>query len=295
MTEGVEEHDTPPDEHSPSNPDFVPLARPVEPAFTDPVFTSPLAASDSMLLLGMRRGEAVRDLLTIVVLVLGAELVVGLVAGLAMGLGSDGQEAEAGDVGRTLFLPLLFFRAATVVVIVWRMLRHRGQPWSAAGVGMRRLWQNLLFGIVAVVAAAILSYGCQLALMAFWPKLLKQMIENAEIIMAMIPKRHPLVLGLLSMAVAVYEELLFRGFLLPRLRRATNSWVLAVLLSTVLFTSLHARDQTMAAMVPITILSLVFCMITIWRRSIVPAVFGHFFFNFVQFLYLYMEAGDSWA
>ena len=135
----------------------------------------------------------------------------------------------------------------------------------------------------------------QMTLMAFWPKLLEQMYENAQLIMAMVPKHHPLVLGLLSMAIAVYEELLFRGFLLPRLRRVTNSWFLAVLISTALFTAPHLVDQLPAAMVPIAILSLVFSVVTIWRRSIVPAIFGHFLFDFAQFLYLYTQAGDSWA
>lgn len=298
MTDGFDEPDMRPDADSPSPRDFIPLARPIDTSAmeaTEPSTAIPPATSDSLLLHGMRRGEAVRDLLTMVVLLLGTELVVGFVAQLAWAAAGGDDAPNEGDFERALIFPMLFLRAAMVVVIVWLVLRNRSQSWPAVGVTAQRIWQNLAFGVAAVMVAAILSFTWQLMLMAFWPKLLQQMIENAEIIMAMIPKQHPLVLGLLAMVVALYEELLFRGFLLPRLRRATNSWVLAVLLSTAVFTLLHSIDQMPAAMVPITILSLVFCVITIWRRSIIPAIFGHFLFDFAQFLYLYLAAGDSWA
>ncbi len=278
--------------------DFIPLARPISTSPTEatgPALSDPLAASDTMLLQRMRRGEAVRDLLIMVVLLLGTDLFVGHIAELIWAMGGRGDGADTGDFERTMLFPMLFLRAAMVVLVVWLMLRHRGQSWRAVGVGAHRLWLSLLCGVGAVVVAALLSFAWQLMLMAFWPKLLEQMYENAKIIMTMIPKHHPLSLGLLSIAVATYEELLFRGFLLPRMRRVTNSWVLAALLSTVVFTALHALDQKPAAMVPIAILSLVFCSVTIWRRSIVPAIFGHFLFDFAQFLFLYMAAGDSWA
>ena len=44
------------------------------------------------------------------------------------------------------------------------------------------------------------------------------------------------------------------------------------MLNTAIFTALHAPDQTVAALGPITILSLVFSVVTVWRRSIVPAI-----------------------
>ena len=84
----------------------------------------------------------------------------------------------------------------------------------------------------------------------------------------------------MAATVGVYEELLFRGFLMTRLRRGTGSWTVAVLISTSIFTALHAPDQMPVALVPIAILSLVFSMVTVWRRSLIPAVVAHTLFDF---------------
>ena len=82
---------------------------------------------------------------------------------------------------------------------------------------------------------------------------------------------------------------------MTRLRRTTGSWTLAVLISTAVFTGLHAIEQTLPALLLITILSLVFSVVTIWRKSIIPAVVAHALFDFSQFLLMSLTAGDSWT
>jgi membrane protease YdiL (CAAX protease family) len=82
---------------------------------------------------------------------------------------------------------------------------------------------------------------------------------------------------------------------MTRLRRLTESWLIAVVLSSIAFTMLHALDQTAAALVPVAILSLIFSVLTIWRRSIVPAIVGHAVFNLTQVVGIYYLAGDQWA
>ena len=67
------------------------------------------------------------------------------------------------------------------------------------------------------------------------------------------------------------------------------------MLSTALFVSLHTLDQEAVVIIPITILSLVFSVVTIWRRSVVPAIVGHWLFDLYAFLGLYYWAGDKWA
>ena len=68
--------------------------------------------------------------------------------------------------------------------------------------------------------------------------------EKAQAALAMVPRLHPLGYVGVAAMVGIYEEIVFRGFLMTRLRRATGSWFVAVLASTALFTSLHAFDQT---------------------------------------------------
>ena len=197
---------------------------------------------------------------------------------------------------RVLFAPVLAARMIVVIFSAAAILWYRGQTLRSIGLASSGWLINLLVGMAATAVAYALVFTWQISIWSFWPGLWDQMSENAGRIMASVPKpRHPIGFLPPALTVAVYEELLFRGFLMTRLRRATGGWTLAVMISTAVFTSLHAIDQTPAALVPVAILSVVFSLVTIWRRSLLPAVVGHFLFNLFNLVGLYYWAGDSWT
>ena len=204
-------------------------------------------------------------------------------------------ESQESAVARDLLIPTLAARAIIAVLILWFILRRRGQTSASIGLERSRLGANVLLGVATTGVAALLSAVTMMSLYWFWPGLGRQMQENAERIMVLVPRLHPILFALLAITVGVYEELLFRGFLMTRLRRGLGSWTASVVVSTAVFTSLHGMDQTSAALVLITVLSLVFSAVTIWRRSIVPAIVAHALWDFSQFVYLYYEAGDRWT
>lgn len=199
------------------------------------------------------------------------------------------------ELMRTLLLPTLTIRAAGSIAIIAMILAYRRQSAASVGLSRRGLALNCLIGVGATVVAYGLIIFSSIMLWLVWPDLLDQMEENAQRIQDMVPRLHPL--GFVGMAamVGLYEELVFRGFLMTRLRRATGNWIPAVLVSTTIFTALHALDQTQAALVSVTILSLVFSAVTIWRRSLIPAIVAHALFDLSQLLGLYYAAGDSWV
>jgi len=239
------------------------------------------------------------DVAAVFLLMLLLELFMGMAMAVIVGipdapqdLGVDAAEAA---LARVLLVPTLLVRAAGSILIIAVILRYRRQSVKSVGLGHRKLALNLLIGIGAVAVAFGLSVATNLLLWLAWPELPDQMMENARRILDMVPKLHPLGFAGVALMIGIYEELLFRGFLMTRLRRASGSWVVAVLISTAIFTALHALDQTLAALVPITILSVVFSVATIWRRSIVPAIVAHTLWNFCQFLYLYAAPEDLWT
>jgi len=193
-----------------------------------------------------------------------------------------------------MLLPSLALRGGGVFILIALLVRRRGQ--RAASVGLRR--KGRLADIALGVAALALTYGLifstLLILWLLWPEIAKQLNENAERIMALVPNLRPLGFLAITAIIGLYEELVFRGFLMPRLRRATGSWTAAIFLSTILFTALHAFEQTLAALIMVTLLSLIFSLLTVWRRSILPAIVAHWLFDFSQFLGLYYQAGDAW-
>ena len=153
---------------------------------------------------------------------------------------------------------------------------------------------NLLIGVGAMMAAYAIIFPVMTALTLASPAARDQMNQNMEILTNFLPKAHPLeFLGAMA-TVGVWEELFFRGFLMTRLRRVTGGWIVAVLLSTGVFVALHALTQAPAALVLIAILSLIMSVVTIWRRSLVPAIVAHTLFDLLQLAGLYFVAGDQW-
>lgn len=87
--------------------------------------------------------------------------------------------------------------------------------------------------------------------------------------------------AMLLVAVAIHEELLFRGLMLPLLKRATGNWWSAVLISSAIFGTLHFTQGWMA-MVQITGLAVVLSIFFLASRSLVAVVIAHFCFDFLQ-------------
>lgn len=289
-----------PDSSAPDTPstteqvtDDVPLARPI----TLPQATPRPEPADEWLLTRTTAGAACADLVRLVVyfllLNLLAELALGELVNFDWGSASE-DDPLVGDLRRAMLLPLLAFRAGATLLIVSAILRYRRQSFRSVGVHRDTLGRNILIGLGTTIVVYGLIMLVTPLMWMIWPDLWDLMTENAERIQNLVPRLHPVGFAAVALTVGVYEEVLFRGFLMTRLRRVTGSWAVAVILNTVLFTALHAVDQTAPALVAVTILSLSFSLVTVWRRSIIPAIVAHTVFDLIQLLWLTSQAGDAW-
>ena len=73
----------------------------------------------------------------------------------------------------------------------------------------------------------------------------------------------------------------------------TGSWVAAVVLSSALFAAPHAVMQAAAIIIPLFFIAVLWCVVTMWRRSLVPAVVAHFVLNLVNLLFIADSAPAS--
>jgi len=174
------------------------------------------------------------------------------------------------------------------------LCRRRGQSARSIGVERTHVLVNAAFGVLTVLAVYGVIFGTLFPLVSLWPGLGRQMQENASRLQDLLPPLGPLGFIPVAILIGLYEEVIFRGFMLSRLRRGTGSWTVAVVASTAVFTLLHSFEQTTAALIVVGILSIVFSMVTIWRQSIIPAIVAHTLFDYSQFVFLYFQAGDSW-
>jgi len=204
-------------------------------------------------------------------------------------------ETEAAQVRQAMLLPVISLRALVAIVIIAVLARRRGLTARSVGLTWSGAPLNLAIGLATLLVVYGLIAATMTLLWFLWPAVVGEMEENARRIMELVPNLRPVEFVPLAALIGVYEELVFRGFLMTRLRRATGGWTLAVILSTAVFTALHAFEQTQSALVIVAILSLVFSLVTIWRRSIIPAIIAHALFDLSQLLLLHLQAGDSWT
>lgn len=296
-------HDPPESFDAEPIPDARPVIDPISIANVIPT-ARPMASPEAPLLNAPRddflleispRSSALRDVFTFVGAMVAFDLLIGFAMRVLVDAGGAPESPAAEQaMDRKMLLPMLGLRAGATAFFIAMILRLRHQTPRSIGFTAKRWPMDILIGLGATIGVYGLIYLAMMTMWMLWPGVTEQMNENVEIIKALIPN-HPLGFVAIAITVGFYEELAFRGFLMTRLRRATGSWALAVLLSTAIFTGLHAFDQTLAALVPVAILSFSFSLLTIWRRSLIPAIVAHALFDLCQLMFLYFIAGDSWT
>lgn len=274
--------------HDDAVPALIPTARPI--VISESPFLSPV--DDPLLLRTSTRGQALGDLAVLLLALVTLELAVGSVVRSFTGVAS-GTALPPPEQLRDWLVPIVSVRALVVVGVIVIILRARRQSARTIGLGAPERGLDILIGIGAMLAAYALIYLWVGLSLFLWPDWLQGMGKNAERLADLLPALNPLAYVELALVVGVYEEVLFRGFIMPRLRRVMGSWMAAVVVSTLLFVVLHVGDQERAALIPVAILSLLFSATTIWRRSLVPGIVGHFLFDLSQFIGIQFLRGGT--
>ena len=252
-------------------PGVIPEARPA--GIGPPIAMFARPATGNPLIIPQSRRGALIDL----IVVLGAAL--GLLVAkdlLLMALPLHGYEAQ-----RELAPFTVALTGFLIGLLVLGTARSRGLPLLTLGLDGRRWLADA--GIGVAVAGGILGLlaAGSIYVQIFFPDLLPVLQESQESIVENLPQMDMFTILGLTALVAVYEELLFRGFLLTRLRTVTGSWWMAVLLGMVSFGLLHAYEGPVAIVV-IMLLAGIFSLVFLWRRSLVAPVVAHFVFNAIQ-------------
>ncbi len=188
-----------------------------------------------------------------------------------------GSTYDASAVGSGVALGIVELALTGCLMICYVLYKNR-QSLASIGWTGRRWAMNLLIGVLS--AAALFVFGTLFcALLALvWPAAFDYLQANYRRFRSVFAPLDPTgILGLLGI-VAVYEELLFRGFLITRLRRIVGSWPAAIVLSAVAFALEHFY-QGPIAMLLIVPTGLILAIVFVWRESLIPCIVAHFLFN----------------
>jgi membrane protease YdiL (CAAX protease family) len=169
-----------------------------------------------------------------------------------------------------------------VALLVWR----DGQGPAQLGFVREGLGRELLAGIPVLFGAyaANIVAALPLAVLAVLLKLIdKEMLARKEVATGLVETGLSLpVFAAAMVLVTGFEELTFRGFLVPRLRVLLGHWTAAVLLSAILFGLGHVYQGTLA-IAQTAVLGIYFGFVFLHRGRLPSVMLAHALFNTIAF------------
>lgn len=281
-----------------AEPNDPPLARPV--TFAQPGLSADLLVEDASPrgfepLTLLSRRDATLDLVLILMMAIVLQYGPQIVAVLTL----------FPDGARTFRPELLILSKYSELCLALTLLgylawRHR---LPAADLGFGHTKSSILpspylrpvgWALVAVVGCyavflplALISFGIG----SFFVDPGREIDRRIDFVSAM-PSEDIRLLIVLMTAVAAQEEIIFRGLLLPYVRRLCGSWTVAVGLTSLIFAVLHVPGQGVLSALPIFGIGCMLGAVFVWSRSLPAVILAHFVFNVVQVLIARVLLGD---
>lgn len=187
-------------------------------------------------------------------------------------------ELGVGAVVGTI-LTQVFFLAMVLAVMWWRVKPPQwlGLGWpGTSGAG----WLSLFLMVpVAVLSTIVLASVMDTAGLVKWIEGIEGGDGRQEVVKAFTETDSPLMLGLLSLVAVVVapvtEEVIFRGYLYPVMKRFTGQSA-GILVSALLFAAVH---HNAVAILPLAWLAILLAMSYEWTGSIWAPIAIHATFN----------------
>lgn len=203
-------------------------------------------------------------------------------------------------------LPVQVALQGTLTLLLIAVLTALG-PSTAENLGLRRS------GVLREVGVGALSlipiYGA--ALCVSWMAMLLRVLVVGESLESIYQSKEPIFSAVatvplaavlpLALFVGIYEELLFRGFLLGRTAAMIRSRTAVVILNAIAFGLLHYGSQGWFGVLQTSCIGALLAGLTLWRGSIWAAITCHALIDVVgitgvllyQYLMSQAEAGGS--
>jgi membrane protease YdiL (CAAX protease family)/membrane protein implicated in regulation of membrane protease activity len=181
-------------------------------------------------------------------------------------------------------LPWLVLRSLAALALVGALLIADGQSERNIGLDLRRFPREILWGAPALAGAFATHLAVTIPIglaMQLLGGLSEQTSDRMGALQGLAEVRALHLLPAL-VVLATLEEIVFRGFLLPRARSLTGRWWLAVGLVQLLFGLGHIYEGPLAV-VQTTMLGVYFSVVFLWRVHLGAVIAAHTAFNAIMF------------
>lgn len=186
---------------------------------------------------------------------------------------------------QTSFGAIVYTLAIAIVIgLPWLVRKIRT---TRADIGLQRLpsWKDLGVAPLAFIAYFILSAVLLIVAQHTLPFIDFQQVQDTGF--GQLGSRLELTLAFITLVIIapVAEEILFRGYLFGKLRKAVPLW-LAILLTSLLFGTVHGQWNVG---IDTFALSVVMCLAVVWTKSLWPAILVHMLKNGLAFYFLFIN------
>jgi CAAX protease family protein len=168
------------------------------------------------------------------------------------------------------------FRDLGLLALIFYFLRRNGEPAASIGWTGEKSWREIGLGVALflpfTLGAGLLERGLLAAGFSTPATPLP-----ASLTAKGIPEL--LLAALLVLVVAVSEEIIFRGYLILRLRGVSGNTFGSILVAALIFSLGHGYEGS-AGVVTVGFMGLFFALVYLWRGSLVAPVVIHFLQDF---------------
>jgi membrane protease YdiL (CAAX protease family) len=189
---------------------------------------------------------------------------------------------KRGTVGFTLTAVATIFRDLALVSLVLFFLWRNGERVIRIGWRAAHLREEIALGLVLFIPFFVFTSGIEALLNA--AGLTSPAIPRPSFLTAAGTGQFVLAFVLVSV-VAAAEETIFRGYLILRFEALSGKPVLAVVLSSFVFSLGHGYEGS-AGVVTVGVMGLIFALVYLWRRSLVAPIIMHFLQDFMGLVLL---------
>lgn len=219
------------------------------------------------------RLQALGDILLVM-----AVLVVPQAGAMLVG-GSVHTAEQTPPISRLLLANSMIWATVTLVAIylTWRS----GQPLSSIGLRKENPFAALGAAIVTtiVIYAAVMVTAVTVAVLTRASQ--ETMTAPAREIYDLLGRPSWGTIIVIAASAGIFEEIVFRGFLLTRLRIVAGSWAPAIAVGSVLFAVPHVWEGRWAIVLILPV-AVVLAITFLLRRGVLAPILAHFLFNFLQ-------------
>jgi membrane protease YdiL (CAAX protease family) len=197
--------------------------------------------------------------------------------------------AAMGAFARDNVLAGAVVRALCMVALVLLVLRSDGQK-NALGLSRREVGFDFLLGVPftfgAFATALVSGLAVQaVTLLAGSSMVQREAVERPTLLLDLFGGTSLVAFAAAIAVTATFEEVVFRGFLLPRLRHLTGAWWLAVAIGAVAFGLGHVYEGWTAVLQTVA-LGAFFGAAFLFRGRLLPVVVAHASFDVAVFALL---------